>query len=281
MLGLRQKIGGDPGGIVLAVGDDQDLRRAGDEVDADLAEHAALGGGDIGVAGAGDLVDRRDRLRAVGQRGHGLGAADAPDLVGAGDLGRQHDQRIEHAARRRHDHDDARHARHLGRHDVHQHRGRIGRRAARHVDADRLERPIAGAEPRAGGVGEVDVLGQQRAMEGLDAPGGEGERLALRRRHLGRRGVPLGIGDAQARRIGVDLVELLRVLDDRRVAAGAHIGDDVGHDAIDVLVGVAIAPQEGRKVLFEARRRGVEPPRRHGRSRGSGRPSGRSAPAAS
>ena len=58
VLGLRQKVGGDPGGIVVAVGDDQDLRRAGDQVDADLAEHAALGGGDIGVARAGDLVDR-------------------------------------------------------------------------------------------------------------------------------------------------------------------------------------------------------------------------------
>ena len=208
MLGLRQQVGGDPGRIVLRVGHDQDLRRAGDQVDADLAEDAALGGGDIGVARAGDLVDRLDRLRAVGQRRHGLRAADAPDLVGAGDLGRQHDQRIEHAARRRHDHDDALHARHLGRHDVHQHRGRIGRRAARHIDADRLERPVAGAEPRAGGVGEVDVLGQQRAMEGLYAPGGEGQRLALRRRHLGRGRLALGVGNAQARRVGLDLVEL-------------------------------------------------------------------------
>ncbi len=135
-------------GSLCGVGHDQDLRRAGDQVDADLAEDAALGGGDIGVARPGDLVDRLDRLRAVGQRGHGLRAADAPHLVGAGDLGRQHDQRVENAARRRHDHDDAADARHLGRHDVHQHRGRIGRRAARHVDADRIRaagngRPVA------------------------------------------------------------------------------------------------------------------------------------------
>ena len=95
VLGLRQEVGGDPGRIVLRVGHDQDLRRTGDKVDADLAEDAALGGGDIGVARAGDLVDRLDRLRAVGERRHGLRAADAPDLVGAGDLGRQHDQRIE------------------------------------------------------------------------------------------------------------------------------------------------------------------------------------------
>ncbi len=33
-------------------------------------------------------------------------------------------------------------------------------------------------------------------MEGLDALGREGQRLALRRRHLCRRRVALGIGDA-------------------------------------------------------------------------------------
>jgi len=37
--------------------------------------------------------------------------------------------------------------------------------------------------------------------------------------------------------------------------------------AIDVLVGLAVAPEEGREIPFEARRRGVEFPRRHGRSR--------------
>ena len=62
VLGLRQQVGGDPGRIVVPVGDHQDLRRAGDQVDADLAEHAALGGGDIGIARAGDLVDRLDRV---------------------------------------------------------------------------------------------------------------------------------------------------------------------------------------------------------------------------
>ena len=57
------------------------LRRAGHHVDADLAEHLALGGGDIGVAGADDLGDRRDGLGAVGERGDRLRAADAIDLA--------------------------------------------------------------------------------------------------------------------------------------------------------------------------------------------------------
>ena len=74
----------------------------------------------------------------------------------------------------------------------------------------------------------------------------------------------IGIGDSQARCVGVDLVELPGVLDQRNIAAGAHVGHDVGGDPVDILVDVAIAPEEGREFLFETRRRGVEPLRRHG-----------------
>ena len=63
MLGLAQQIGGDPVRIVAAIGDHQNFRRPGDGVDADLAEHFALGGRDIGIAGAHDLVHGRDALR--------------------------------------------------------------------------------------------------------------------------------------------------------------------------------------------------------------------------
>ena len=77
MLGLAEQIGGDPVGIVGAVGDHQDFRRPGDGIDADLAEHFALGGGDLGIAGAHDLVHRRDAFGAIGQRRHRLRPADA------------------------------------------------------------------------------------------------------------------------------------------------------------------------------------------------------------
>ena len=60
VLGLRQKIGGDPIRIAVLVGDDQHLGRARDHVDADFAEHQALGRRHIGVAGSDDLGDRRD-----------------------------------------------------------------------------------------------------------------------------------------------------------------------------------------------------------------------------
>ena len=52
VLGLRQQVGGDPFGIGVSVGDDQHLGRAGDHVDADAAEHEALGRRHIGVARA-------------------------------------------------------------------------------------------------------------------------------------------------------------------------------------------------------------------------------------
>ena len=148
VLGLRQQVGRDPVRDCRRVGDDQHFGRAGDHVDADLAEHLALGGGDIGIAGADDLGDRRDGRGAIGERRDGLRAADAIDLVDAGEMrGGQH-QRIELAVRRRHHHDDARHAGDLGRHGVHQHRGRIGGGAARHVEADRFDRASSASRVR-------------------------------------------------------------------------------------------------------------------------------------
>ena len=63
VFGLAEQVERDPVGVVVAVGDHEDFRRPGDHVDADAAEDPALGGGDIGIAGAGDLVDRGDRLR--------------------------------------------------------------------------------------------------------------------------------------------------------------------------------------------------------------------------
>ena len=87
VLGLRQQVGGDPVGIAGVVGDHQHLGGAGDHVDADFPEHEALGGGDIGIAGADDLGHRRDGGGAIGQSGHGLRAADAIDLGDAAEMG--------------------------------------------------------------------------------------------------------------------------------------------------------------------------------------------------
>src|SRR5262249_39862637 len=104
---------------------------------------------------------------------------------------------------------------------------------------------------------------QEGAMEGLDAALSEDQRLALRLRHAGRRLLALGLGHAQVGGLELDVIELLGVLDQCRVTARAHVGDAVGHAAVDILVGLPIAPEEGRKVPFESRRRGVQPERPH------------------
>ena len=111
VLGLRQQVGGDPVGVAGLVGEDQHLGRAGDHVDADLAEHQALGRRHIGIAGPDDLGHRLDRLGAVGERGHRLRAADAIDLVDAGELGRRQYQGRKLAVRRRHHHHQPRRSR--------------------------------------------------------------------------------------------------------------------------------------------------------------------------
>ena len=111
VLGLGQQIDRHAARIVGRVGEHHHLRRAGDAVDADAAEHLPLGLGDIGVAGADDAIDRGDGRGAVGQRRHRLRAADAVDFRHAGaPRGGQH-QRVEHPVRRRHAHREPRHAR--------------------------------------------------------------------------------------------------------------------------------------------------------------------------
>ena len=75
MLGLAQKVGGHPRGVAAAVRQNKNFRRSCDHINADLAENLALGGGNIDVAGADDLVHGGNTLGAVGKGCHGLCAA--------------------------------------------------------------------------------------------------------------------------------------------------------------------------------------------------------------
>ena len=96
MLGLAEQVGGENRRIGGLVRDDQDLRRAGDEVDADLPEEAPLRLDDIRVARSGEEVDRRDRFRSECHCRERLHAAEHVDLVGSGEVhGR--DGRVRHA----------------------------------------------------------------------------------------------------------------------------------------------------------------------------------------
>jgi hypothetical protein len=59
VLGLRDQVGGNVGRVAALAGDD-DLRGAGEHVDGAVEGDEALGGGDVEIAGADDLVDARD-----------------------------------------------------------------------------------------------------------------------------------------------------------------------------------------------------------------------------
>ena len=83
MFGLAQQVGGDQLGVTGLVGDDEDLRRSGELIDADRPEHLPLRLVDEGIARPDDLVDGRHALGAVSQGGDGLRAADPEDAVGA------------------------------------------------------------------------------------------------------------------------------------------------------------------------------------------------------
>ena len=107
VLSLAEQVRRDPGRVRRAVGDDEDLAGPGDHVDIDKAEDLPLGFRDKGIAGANDLIDLRDRLRAISQGSDGLGAAGLEDPIHPGDLRRrQNDRRDTAAAGGGRDHDD-------------------------------------------------------------------------------------------------------------------------------------------------------------------------------
>ena len=109
-------------------------------------EHLALRLHHIRIARPENFQHRRDALRPVSQRRHGLRAAHLVNLRRAGELQRVEQRRIHRArlVRRRGD-DDLRHARGLGQRAGHQRRGDQRRRAARHINSHALK----GIEPLA------------------------------------------------------------------------------------------------------------------------------------
>ena len=184
MLGLAEQVGGDDHRVGRLVGDDQDLRRAGDEVDAHLPEQPALRLDDVRVARPDEEVDRVDRLRPERQRGQRLDAAEDVDLVGAGEVHRG-DGGVRHApVERRRARRDPLDARDLRRDDAHVGGGDHRVAAAGHVRADALDRDVPVAEPDARERLDLEVR-HRRAL-------GPGERphLLLAERdvveHLGR-----------------------------------------------------------------------------------------------
>ena len=178
MFGLGDQIQRGVVGPSGMVDDHHDFARPGDGVDVDVAVDVLLGQGHEEVAGPDDLIDPRQALDAIGQGRHGLGAADAIDLVDAQLVaGCQQIGIVGPELRRRGDHGELLHARHLGRHGGHQHRRGIRGRTARHAQADAVQRAIALDQVAAGHL-DADVLVQDGFLEIPDsladaADGGE------------------------------------------------------------------------------------------------------------
>ena len=225
-------------GIGVVVGDDEDLRRSGEQVDADLAEQLTLGLGDVGVARSGEEVDPLDRLCAEGQRHDGLDPAEQVDLVGARKVHRRDRRRRHLAADRRRAGRDPTDSGHLRRDDRHVRRGGERIAAARHVGAracrsarasGRARRRAASRPRRRSGwpVGPRRIDGRWPARSGCRrAP-----RRALPRRS--RRWLVV----VEAERRWRPAVEPFRVLAYGDITTLANVGDDRPHRGGDLLAG--------------------------------------------
>ena len=245
VFGLAEQVGRDPGGVAAAVGQYQNFRRSCDHINADFAKHLALGGGNVDIAGADDLVHGGYALGAVGQRGHGLRAARLKDAVDACNDRRRQDPGVDLAVpARRGGHDDLLHARDLGGDNVHQHGGRVRCRAAGHVDARALDGGVLLAQHHAGAVVQHKIFVQLLLVEVADI----GRCHFQRRNKFGvgglQRGkglVDLGLRDLHAVQLG--MVELGSIVQQSGVAPGAHIGNDGVDGGFHVGFGADVAVQ--------------------------------------
>ena len=169
MLSLAEQVRRDPGRVRRAVGDDEDLAGPGDHVDIDKAEDLPLGFRDKGIAGANDLIDLRDRLRAISQGSDGLGAAGLEDPIHPGDLRRrQNDRRDTAAAGGGRDHDDLAAACQFSRDGIHQDRRGIGRCAAGDIQADFFDGRDLLAHDNAVPAGKLKAGAALVGVEGAD-----------------------------------------------------------------------------------------------------------------
>ena len=253
VLGLRQQIRRDPRGIRGCVGDDDDLGRSCDHIDADLSENLPLGRGDIGIAGTDDLGNSADRPGAVGERGNCLRATNPIDFVHAAQRRGCEHQRRNLALRCRHDHHDALDPRDLGGDGVHQHGRRVGSRATGHVKPHGRDGRPAPAEPDALLILEKLVLRLLALMESPDARGRELEGLEMHRITGGARRIDLGRRDPDAASREIDGIEAERILRQRRVAPRSHIRNDGRDGTADILGDLALRAEKHGKAVLEIR----------------------------
>jgi hypothetical protein len=230
VLGLADEIARDDRRVGGIVRDHADLGRPREDVDADLAEQRALGFRDELVARSDDDVGGLPREETVGERRDRLHAAERHDDVGAGDLHRVEDLRMDSfAAERTRARDHRRNARGLRGRDRHVRRGDMGVAPRRDIAAGNVDwdQALTGRQTWA-------QLGREFA-----------HRFALRGRefaHLGSRELDVALHRWRKiartpldflRRdedLAAPLVEFLRVFAHRGLAAVLDRGEHLVHD---------------------------------------------------
>ena len=150
VLRLPEQVAGDQRRIGAIVGDRQDLRGPGQQVEAAPAEQLPLGLGDILVARAAQDIDRRHLTHAEGHHGECLHPAEREDAVRPG-FGHGVDRgRVPALAPdRRRARDHGLHAGHLGGDDAHLRRPEHRVAPARNVAAHGVDRDVLVAQPHA------------------------------------------------------------------------------------------------------------------------------------
>jgi len=218
--------------VGVLVGEDQDFAGTGDGVDGHLAEHQALGAGDIGVARAEDLVDPAYLRGAIGERSDGLSPPCVEEGVDTGEVrGRE-----EEIVRIGGGEDDILHAGDARGDGGHQDAGRVARLAPRSVDADARQRAHPHAQGDAvlfiaeGSMGQLGV--PLPAVEALDASGRKRQAVAHRRieaseRRSAARVSPIVTGETAEERAHRAMLEALHVTANGGVALGADSREDL------------------------------------------------------
>ena len=225
MLGLCQEVGSDGGGVRGGIGDDHELARARQAIEADLSVEVALGRGHIAVARSGQDVHGRPQ-RSEGEGCDGLCAPDGDHGIDAG-----HGRSRERCTRRTRgcephplDPGDP------GGDRGHEHRRRQGIAPSWRVGAGARDREPAVARPSAGDRhverSEAVALGLRegadpsgRALEEGPLVGSQrGERLVQERR------------TQYERRAGSEAVEALCVPPQSRLPALSDVLDDPAGD---------------------------------------------------
>lgn len=223
VLGLGQHVGGEMAHVRLAVGDDQHFARPGDHVDVDDAEELLLRRRYVDVAGADDLVDLRDRLGAVGERGHGLRPPDGVDRVDTAKLGGGEDCRCDPLGAHRSDRHDLLDTGDSSGNRVHQQRRRVECFTPGDVDPDARERAVPLAEARTGAELDLPIAGALPFVEGLDPAVRDLQRVAELGAQRVERSSPALPRDRNVRRGRAKAVEALGVVEEGPVAVAANL----------------------------------------------------------